>query len=321
MQSLRFEDGKLNLVETRLPDLPDKYALIRVSMAGICATDIEITKGYMKFEGTLGHEFVGVVERCEDMPELEHKRVVGEINLGCGYCDWCKNGVSRHCSERTVLGISGLDGAFAQYLQLPAWNLHVVPAQVEDRAAVFTEPLAAAFEILEQVHLKPGAPVLLIGDGRLAHLVSRVLSRSGCLVEAVGLKESKVRRMKGYVSKGYLNSSPPGRKYPVVIEASGSPRGWRTALQTVEPRGTIILKSTYQGGMNYNPSSLVVNEVKVIGSRCGPFVPAIKALESGLVVTDLIDGEYPLAQWKEAFEKATSPESLKILFKMEDSAV
>ncbi len=319
MQSLRFEDGKLKLVETRLPDLPDTYALIKVSMAGICATDIEITKGYMNFAGTLGHEFVGVVERCEDMPELEHKRVVGEINLGCGYCDWCKSGLSRHCPERTVLGISGLDGSFAEFLQLPTWNLHVVPDSIEDRAAVFTEPLAAAFEILEQVHLRPGAPVLLIGDGRFAQLVARVLSRAGCMVEAVGRIESKVRRMKGHVAKGYLNTPPPGRKYPVVVEASGSPKGWRVALQAVEPRGTIVLKSTYHGSMNFNPATLVVNEVKVIGSRCGPFLPAIKALESGLKVTDLVDAEFPLSQWEEAFKMAIAPDTLKVIFNMEES--
>lgn len=318
MQSIRFQNEKLDLVETRQPDPADNEALIKVTLAGICATDLEIIKGYMNFNGTLGHEFVGVVEKCDDMPSLVGKRVVGEINVGCGYCEFCKKGLSRHCPERTVLGITGMDGVFAEYVCLPAWNLHEVPDAVEDRAAVFTEPLAAAYEIVEQLHLPPGSPVLLIGDGRLAQLIIRALSRVGCMVEAVGRSEAKVRRMKGYAHKGYLNSPPPNTKYPVVVEASGSPTGWRTAINAVEPRGIIVLKSTYAAKMKFNPAQLVINEVTVVGSRCGPFRPALKALSDGLKVTDLIDAEYTLADWKEAIDKASEPETIKVLFTMGD---
>jgi len=316
MQALRFKEKKLSLKQVPLHDVPEKEARVRVLRAGICATDLEIVKGYMGFEGTLGHEFVGIVEECETMPEFIGKRVVGEINSGCGHCEWCSKGMPRHCPERDVLGIAGRDGAFAEYLHLPVWNLHVVPDEVEDRAAVFTEPLAAACEILEQIHIQPSSTVLLIGDGRLAHLIARVLSRVMCSVEVVGISEAKIRRMKGYISRGYLNSQPPGRKYPIVIESSGSPHGWRTAVDAVEPRGAIILKSTYAGALKFNPAPLVIDEVSVIGSRCGLFNPALIALKTGLKVTDLIDAEYPLSQWEEAFETAKKPEVIKVLFKM-----
>ena len=313
---MRFKSNRLELVETKTPEVSEREALIKVILAGICATDLEITQGYIAFEGTLGHEFVGVVEECADMPELVGRRVVGEINAGCGWCDWCRRGLARHCPQRTVLGISGLDGAFADYLVLPAWNLHPVPDEVDDRRAVFAEPLAAAMEILEQVHIPPGAPVLLVGDGRLAQLIVRVLARAGCLVEAVGRSERKIRRMRGYAHKGYLNAPPPDVKYPFVVEASGSPRGWRSAVNAVEPRGTVILKSTYAGRTEFNPAPLVVDEITVVGSRCGRFAPALKALAGGLEVSDLIDAEFPLTQWKEAMNRAREPETLKVLLEI-----
>lgn len=316
MQALQFRNGNLKLQDTDPGDVPDKEARVRVLMAGICATDLEILKGYMRFEGTLGHEFVGLVEECDAMPELIGRRVVGEINSGCGYCEICRKGNQRHCPNRDVLGISGRDGTFAEYLHLPAWNLHVVPDEIENSAAVFTEPLAAAYEILDQVHIPPSTPVLLIGDGRFAHLVARVLARAACQVEVVGVSEPKIRRMKGFVTKGYLNTQPPGRKYPVVIEASGSPRGWRAAMNAVESRGTIILKSTYVGGFKFNPTQLAVDEITVVGSRCGSFQPALNALKSGLSVIDLVDGEFSLAEWEKAFEKAQEPDVIKVLFRV-----
>ncbi|MDP8228485.1 MAG: alcohol dehydrogenase catalytic domain-containing protein [Candidatus Electryoneaceae bacterium] len=314
MNALRFIDGHLGLQDGPIPSPSKGEALIKISSAGICATDLEIVKGYMGFEGTLGHEFIGIVQGCDDLPELEGKRVVGEINAGCGYCDWCRRGLSRHCPDRNVLGILGRDGAFAEYLTLPAENLHIVPDNVPDRSAVFTEPLAAAYEILEQVHLIPGTAVLVIGDGRLAQLVVRVLSRVGCYVEAVGRLENKLKRMKGFINRAYLNTPPPGRKYPIVVEASGSPDGWINAVESVEPRGTIVLKSTYAKGFDFNPAPLVINEITLIGSRCGRFAPTLAALSDGLDPTVLIDAEFPLDHWEEAFTMARKPETLKVLF-------
>lgn len=316
MQTLRLKNGNLTLKDIPLDDTADKDARVKILYAGICATDEELIKGYMNFNGTLGHEFVGVVEECDGMPELIGKRVVGEINNACGYCDTCRNGMPKHCQERDVLGISGRDGVFAEYADIPAWNLHVVPAEVEDKAAVFAEPLAAACQILEQVHLKPSSTVLLIGDGKLAHLIARVLSHALINVEVVGLHEKKIRRMKGYITRGYLNTQPPGQKYPVVIEASGTHKGWNTALNAIQPQGTIILKSTYAGVFKYNPTQLAVDEIQLVGSRCGPFKPALALLKHGLKVTDMIDGEYTLDDFEKAFEQARDHESLKILFKM-----
>ena len=317
MKALRFLNDELALQSGPLPPVAEGEARIRVQLAGICATDLEILKGYMEFTGTLGHEFVGVVEECESLPEMVGKRIVGEINAGCGYCDYCRSGLDRHCPERTVLGIQGRDGAFEEFLSLPATNLHVVPDKVDNRAAVFTEPLAAAFEIVEQVHLKPGSTVLVIGDGRLAQLIVRVLSRVGCRVEVIGMSEKKLRLMKGYIAKAYLGSPPPGTKYPTVVDASGSPKGWETAISAVQPRGTIVLKSTYEESVDFNPSPLVIDEVTLVGSRCGPIAPALSALTDGLDPTQLIDGEFELKEWEEAFALARNQESLKVLFKIE----
>ena len=316
MKALYVKEKKLGFIEIPKPSALESEALIKVDLAGICATDLEIVKGYMDFTGVLGHEFVGVVEDCEALPEIIGKRVVGEINCGCGYCAWCRQGLARHCPDRTVLGIQGRDGAFAEYLVLPAENVHQIPDEVEDRNATFVEPLAAAFEILEQVHLKPGMPVLVIGDGRLAQLIVRVLTRAGCQVDVVGLSERKLRKMKGWISRAFMGSPPPNQKYPVVVEASGSPKGWQSAVDSVESRGTIILKSTYSGTFEYNTASLVINEITVTGSRCGPFGPAIETITSGLDLSSLVDAEYPPDQWKDAFAAANEPDTLKVLFRI-----
>ncbi len=316
MKAIRIKNRRLGLCEIPTIQPADNEAKVRVLYAGICSTDMEILRGYGNFEGTLGHEFVGIVEECDSDPDLIGKRVVGEISSGCGHCEWCQRDMARHCPDRDVLGITGRDGVFAEYMTLPAWNLKVVPEAIEDRAAAMIEPLAAACEILEQVHLQPGTNILLIGDGRLAQLIARVMAHMLCRVEVVGKSESKVRRMKGCITRGYLNTQPPGKRYPVVIEASGSPRGWQTAVNAVEPRGKLILKSTYTGDLKFNPASLVVNEITLIGSRCGRFGPAISSLLKGLPVTDLIDGEFTLDQWQEAFDFARRPETVKVLFKI-----
>ena len=316
MKTIRYIDQRLQLIEHPPPAVPQSEALVQVLIAGICATDLEIMNGYMDFQGTMGHEFVGIVRECASQPELVGQRVVGEINAACGICEWCRRGLGRHCPDRTVLGIDGRDGAFAEYLTLPAVNLKPVPDDVPDRTAVFTEPLAAAMEIPRQVHLSPGTPILVIGDGRLAQLIVRVLSQNYCRVDVVGHHESKLRRMKGFVNRVFLNQPPPDAQYPVIVEAAGAPSGWAMAVETVAPRGLIILKSTYVGDLNLNLTPLVVDEVTVIGSRCGPFAPALAALAGGIDPTLLIDGEYPISLYQEAFLQAGRPGTLKILLKI-----
>ncbi len=320
MKALRCISNKLRLVEIDLPPLPEGEALIRVLLAGICATDLEIVKGYMGFEGTLGHEFVGIVEECPSQPELAGRRVVGEINVSCGKCRWCLNGMSGHCPDRTVFGILGRDGAFAEYLHLPAGNLHVVPEDVTDKAAVFVEPLSAAFEISEQIHLKSDIYVLVIGDGKLAQLIVRMLAKHGCRVDVTGVSSVKLGRMGDIPHRVYLDDQPESMSYKYVIEASGSPSGWAAAVRAVEPRGTSVLKSTFEGGFNFIPAPLVINEITVVGSRCGSFGSALSSLsDSSIDVSGLIDGEYPLDRWREAFTKAREPESLKVLLRMGDA--
>ena len=316
LKALRYIDQRLQLVDIPPPEVPAGEALVQVMLAGICATDLEIMKGYLDFQGTLGHEFTGIVRECVSQPDLVGQRVVGEINAACGICDWCRRGLGRHCPDRTVLGIEGRDGAFAEYLALPAVNLKPIPEALPDRAAVFTEPLAAAMEIPRQVHISPGVFVLVIGDGRLAQLIVRVLAQNYCRVDAVGHHESKLRRMKGFVNRIFLNQPPPDDQYPVVIEASGAPSGWAAAAEAVAPRGLIVLKSTYGEALNFNPSPLVVDEVTVVGSRCGPFAPALAALAAGFNPTPLIDAEYPLSQYQEAFLQAGRPGTLKVLLKI-----
>lgn len=314
MKSIIFDGKTLQLREIKTPDPADNEALIKVIRSGICSTDLEILKGYMGFHGVIGHEFVGIVEKAESAPELVGKRVVGEINAACGHCALCQQNLKRHCDSRTVLGIFGRNGVFAEYTTLPIWNLHIVPESVPDEDAVFVEPLAAAFEILEQVHLRPGENILVIGDGRLAHLIVRVLNRHGCEVDIVGIHEAKIRRMKGFVSKGYLNATPPEKKYPYVIEASGSPSGWKTAMNALLPKGTLILKSTYAKPYSFNPSAVVINEFNIIGSRCGAFKPALKALVEGLNVSSLLDKVYSLDDFEAAFEASKQKDILKVQF-------
>lgn len=318
MKALRIKNSSITLREIKKPQPIENEALVKVMLAGISTTDRDIINGNLDFNGTLGHEFVGVVEECETSPELIGKRVVGEINSGCGYCDMCRKDLSSHCAERDVLGISGRDGAFAEYLVLPAWNLKPVPDSISDDSAVFSEPLAAALEILNQVHIPPESTVLLIGDGNLAQLIARVLKRISCRVEVVGKHVPKVKRMKEFLHKGYLNRQPPNVKYPFVIEASGSTRGWKTAIDAVEPRGTIILKSTYARNLDFNPASIVINELNIIGSCSGPFEPAIHTLASGMAVESLIDGAYRLENWRDAFEKFQNDDTIKVILKMDN---
>lgn len=317
MKALVFDDG-LKVRELPIPDPPPGEALVKVSLAGICNTDLEITRGYMGFQGVLGHEFVGYVAHARD-ESLVGKRVVGEINAGCGTCPQCAAGMDRHCPERTVLGILGRDGAMAEYLLLPERNLVPVPNSVSDEQAVFTEPLAAALEILEQVHLEPRSRVLVIGDGKLGLLIAMVLGLTGVELTVLGKHREKLsilepRGIRTVTPDEAQDESDP---FDVVVEASGNSTGWSLAVEKVKPRGTIVLKSTYHGAFDFNPAPLVINEITVVGSRCGRFEPAVRMLERKLVdVSPLIAGEYSIDDGLDAFDAARTSGNLKIVIRM-----
>ena len=307
-------DRELELIEDYpLPTPPPGEALIRVSLAGVCNTDLELLKGYMQFRGVPGHEFVGVVERAPGAEEWEGRRVVGDINVACGTCSTCLAGRPTHCPHRTTLGISGRDGAFAEYLTLPVSNLHPVPESLPDEAAVFTEPLAAACEILQQVHVHPTDRVIVLGDGKLGLLCAQVVSLTGCDLTAVGHHREKLDILAQQGIHTELEEQiAPGAD--VVIEATGHPSGYVAARRLVRPRGTLVLKSTFHGQVEADLTMAVVNEVTLLGSRCGPFGPALRLLERGLVdVTPLIQARYPLAAAGAAFEHAARPGALKVL--------
>ena len=317
MKALVF-DGRLHVVDRDLPVIQHGEALIRVRVAGICNTDVEITKGYMDFKGIPGHEFVGEVVDCDDRDWIG-KRVVGEINLGCGKCQWCLSGMSRHCPNRTTLGIMGKDGVFADYVTLPIENLHAVPDFLLDCRAVFTEPLAAAMEILEQVKIDPAWRVLIVGDGKLAILIARVLVRLGVDLSVLGINPKKLGLFGNSGAKVYEVTEDPGAGFDLVVEASGSPAGWKRAVAAVRPRGTLVLKSTYHGELDWNTAPLVINEITVVGSRCGPFAPALKLLtDTALETDDLINALYPIDYAVEAFKRAQEPDSMKVVIGMED---
>lgn len=289
-------------------------ALVKVHLAGICSTDLQIFKGYMGFQGVPGHEFVGSV--IDGPPELINQRVVSEINFACGQCESCARGVGRHCPDRKVMGILGADGAFAEWVSVPIANLHVVPQSVSDEEAVFTEPLAAAFEILEQVQLDPGDDVLVLGDGKLGNLCAQVLRLTGASVTALGKHEDKLKLIKRAGVRAVPLSDWKPRLYDVVVEATGSASALKLAMSAVRPRGTLVLKSTIAGEHHISLAPLVINEVTMIGSRCGVFAPALEALEEKSVsVTPLIEKIYPLADGLEAVRHAASPGTRKILLR------
>src|SRR3989440_5798706 len=289
--------------------------LIKVRQAGICATDMEITKGYMNFRGVLGHEFVGEAVSAPNK-DLVGQRVVGEINIVCGRCDLCLSGLSSHCRNRSVLGILNHDGAFADFVRLPAVNLHVLPRSVDDDAAVFVEPLAAAFQILKQVPtLDAKKWVTVLGDGRLGLLVAQVLRDAGCPVRVIGKHADKLALCEKWsIRSRPLGDIAPRHDQDVVVDCTGSPSGFELAMQIVRPRGAIILKSTAAAGKPLHLAPLVIDEIQVIGSRCGPFKEAIRALtEKSIDVTSLIHRRMKLDQGVEAMELAARPGVLKIL--------
>jgi len=301
------------LKEIPQPEPQPGEVLIRVTLAGICGTDLQVLKGYHGFQGVMGHEFVGVVAGPRDSPWLG-QRVVGEINVSCGKCDFCRRGLSRHCRERRVIGLKGWDGAFAHYLTLPAANLLAVPAQVEDEAAVFTEPLAAALAVLETLPLPLASPVLVVGDGRLGLLLAWCLARSEVEVHLVGHHDGHLALAQPYGVKTFLERDFPPGDYETVVEASGAASGLDLALARVRPRGLVVMKSTYAGRYPLAPASLVVPEVRLVGSRCGPFGPAIRMLARRWIdPRPLIERRFPLSQGLAAFAWAQRPGALKVL--------
>ncbi len=313
-------DQKLRIQTNRnkTPLLPEE-ASIQVRQAGICSTDLHIVKGYMDFQGVLGHEFVGVVDQAPNHSALVGKRVAGEINAACRSCPTCLAGRPTHCPNRTVLGILNRDGAFADYLNLPIENLHVLPDSLTNDQAVFIEPLAAACEIPEQVHIQPTDRIIVLGAGKLGLLCTQVLALQGCQITLVG----RHAEQHGWLqSLGVQICHDPRDIQPgaeVVVEATGSPKGLALATQWVRPRGTIVLKSTYHGQVSVNMTELVIHEISVLGSRCGPFPPAIRLLETGTIQTEpLIHARFSLDEGIEAMQTAAEPGTLKVLLNISE---
>jgi len=316
MLALRVEKKRLSVKNVVKPDQPDE-ALVRVSLSGICNTDLEIARGYAGFNGTIGHEFVGIVEDSSDR-KLVGRRVVGEINAGCGACDLCRAGDSRHCASRTVLGIVGRDGAHAEFLQLPTVNLLPVPDNIPDEHAVFTEPLAAACGILVRVNISASDRVAVIGDGKLGLLCAQVVALSGASVLLIGKHASKLRiaERRGIETARPKEATKRGREFDVVVEASGSAGGFGLALELLRPKGQLVLKSTFHGKTELDAARIVVDEISIVGSRCGRFSPALDLLKNDAIdVESLISEEYSLSNGLHAMRRAATRGILKVLLR------
>ncbi len=312
MKALWLENRQISLREIPQPRKPHE-ALIRIRKAGVCSTDLELVKGYYPYTGVLGHEFVGEVVESPDASWLG-KRVVGEINVVCGQCEACLNGRPTHCENRTVLGIANRDGVFAEYAALPVENLRRVPDSVPDEMAVFTEPLAAALEIQQQVQVKPTDRVLLVGAGRLGQLVAQTLALTGCDLRVLSRHAYQKDMLAARDIKAVAEDEIQPRRWDIVVEATGSPAGFDIARKAIRPRGTLVMKSTYAGELTVNFSPLVVDEITVVGSRCGPFAPALRLLERREVdPTPLISAQYKLDDIVQAFEHAAQRGVLKVV--------
>src|SRR6266571_331393 len=333
MIALRYENQKLSLAELAKP-AADGEAIVRVTLSGICNTDLEIARGYAGFEGTLGHEFVGVIEELpanvsearasaragsDSAASLTRgQRVVGEINAGCGICDLCRSGDPRHCPSRTVLGIVGRDGAHAEFLKLPVANLIPVPDSISDERAVFTEPLAAACGILERATITKDTRLAVIGDGKLGLLCAQVLATTGAPVTLIGKHQNKLQiaARRGIEILTLGRSKSAKGKFDLIVEASGSSSGFDLALDLVRPRGTVVLKSTFHGKTDFDAAGIVVNEITVVGSRCGRFLPALELLEQHRVdVESLISEQFALDEGVRAMQRAGEEGVLKVLLR------
>jgi len=315
MRAVHIESGLVSVKNVPKPRALPGFAVIRLLYGGICNTDLELKRGYYGFRGTPGHEFAGQVVDAEDR-SLMGKRVVGEINLACGTCDWCARGLARHCPKRTVLGIVRHPGAFRELLTLPVENLHLVPREVSTEQAVFVEPLAAACEILDQVNIPKGAAVAVLGDGKLGSLIAQVLHAHGAEVHQYGRHREKLRISEAAGVSTELAKKLPVAAYDWVVDATGSADGLKQAVSMTRPRGTLIMKSTVHGLVGIDTAPVIVNELTLVGSRCGRFEPALRLLRSGKVrVDDMISEVMPLEQTPRAFERAGQKGVLKVLLR------
>lgn len=312
-----YYDGELKLSTNEPKPIPHKdEALIKVLMAGICNTDIEITKGYKGFQGILGHEFVGIVEEINDQNQsLLGKRVVGDINCACGKedCEFCQKGFGRHCPNRTTLGIFGRNGCMAEYIILPIVNLLEVPDSISNEIATLTEPLAAGFEILEQIPFSPDQEVLIVGDGKLGILINHALSTTGAKITHIGKHADKLKLVEGNGCQTILLKDMPWIQFDIVVEATGSMSGFQFSIQHTKPRGTLVLKSTIAADQKIDLAPIVVNEITIVGSRCGLFKPALDYLKTGVDLSSIIQAVYPIDKGLEAFKVAKTKGSLKVM--------
>jgi len=313
MLSVCLENGAVLVRRQARPRRPAGFALIRLLFGGICNTDLELQRGYYGFRGTPGHEFVGEVVDADD-PTWVGDRVVGEINLACGKCQWCARGLGRHCPTRAVLGIVKQPGAFREFLTLPEANLRRVPRDIPSQEAAFVEPLAAACEILDQVRIRAGTPVAVLGDGKLGLLASQVLKAHGADVHQYGRHREKLRIAEQAGVSTEVTKNLPVAKYEFVVEATGSSEGLRQAVQMTQPRGTVVMKSTVHGLVAFDSAPVIVNEITLVGSRCGRFEPALRLLKSRKVRVDAMISEVlPLKDAPRAFRAAAKPGVLKVL--------
>jgi threonine dehydrogenase-like Zn-dependent dehydrogenase len=314
MLAVQLENRSVRTIEIERPERPRGYALLRLLCAGICNTDLELERGYYGFTGIPGHEFVAEVVEA-DSSSLTGKRVVGEINLACGDCDWCRKELGRHCPHRRVLGIVNQPGAFEEFFVLPEANLHLVPDGVSDERAVFTEPLAAACEILDQVRIPCGTPVAVLGDGKLGLLIAQVFNANSHPVHLFGRHADKLRiaAAAGITTKLAADSAPTAA-FDWVVDATGNAEGLRQAVTMTRPRGTLILKSTIHGLIGIDTAPIIVNELTLVGSRCGRFEAALPLLDHELIhVEEMVAAQYRLADAPKAFARAARPGTLKVL--------
>ena len=314
MFAVHVEKGRVDVRNVRRPAQPAGFASIRLLTGGICNTDLELQRGYYGFSGTPGHEFVGEVITA-DNPNLLGKRVVGEINLACQHCEWCSRGLGRHCPKRTVLGIVRHPGAFREVLTLPEGNLHLVKESVSNEEAVFIEPLAAACEILDQAEIPTDAVVAVLGDGKLGLLIAQVLAARSMQVHLYGRHKQKMRIAEGpRVDTRIAGEKLPSLEYDWIVEATGSQKGLEQAVRMARPRATVFMKSTVHGLVRIDTAPIVVNEITLVGSRCGRFEPALELLESRRVkVLDMISESFPLQQARRAFARAAERGVMKVL--------
>ncbi len=316
MIAVHLENGRVSMRAVPRPRRPEGFALIRPLLAGICNTHLELQRGYYGFRGTPGHEFAGEVVEA-DTRSLVGRRVAGEINLACNACEWCRRGLGRHCPKRTVLGIVKHPGAFRELLTLPERNLHVIPASITNEQAVFVEPLAAACEILDQVRIPKDAEVALLGDGKLGLLIAHALQSSALRVHLYGRHKAHLKIAAASGIETFFRKKLPLRRYDFTIDATGSPEGLAQAIGMTRPRGTVILKSTIHGLVPLDTAHVIVQEITLVGSRCGRFEPALRLLAKGKVRVDpLISGIFDLRDAPRAFARAAEPGVLKVLLRI-----